>query len=205
MKKGEGIQICTVDGCDKKHNAKGMCAMHYARLKKNGTLEAPKPRPTLEERFWAKVDQSGECWLWTSQINRGGYGVLHAPQVSGGENETAHRVSYFLTRGNLPEGMFIDHICHTKACVRPSHLRAVTPKQNCENRGGLSKANTSGAHGVTWDKRKKVWLSYVRHEGKSYYLGAFHDRDEAAQAAQTKRNRLFTHNDIDRQQQQDAA
>jgi hypothetical protein len=199
MKAGEGIQFCTVEGCDNRHNAKGYCAMHYMRVKKTGSTAAPAPRPSKAELFWAAVDKSGECWTWTGATNRGGYGAFSIGMKDGKRRiDRAHRVSYKLTHGPIPEGVHIDHMCHTKSCVRPDHLRATTNKENLENRAGLTKTNTSGFHGVSWSKASKKWHAYASHNGKRITAGYFSDINHAAQAALELRNDLYTHNDIDR-------
>lgn len=83
-------------------------------------------RPTVEERFWAKVDKSGECWLWTGVTNAGGYGRF----TIGYSNIMAHRWSYENAVGPIPEGLQIDHLCSVKRCVNPEHLEAVTGRVN---------------------------------------------------------------------------
>ena len=78
------------------------------------------------ERFWSKVDTSGECWTWLAGCRGGGYGSFYL----NGRNRPAHRVSYEWERGPIPEGLVIDHVCRNVKCVRPSHLRAVTQRIN---------------------------------------------------------------------------
>lgn len=77
------------------------------------------------ERFWAKVDKSGECWPWTATIDRYGYGTFWLGRKVG-----AHRAAYELTRGPIPAGMDIDHLCRNRACVNPDHLEPVTRRVN---------------------------------------------------------------------------
>lgn len=78
-----------------------------------------------EERFWSKVDKSGDCWIWTAGTRRG-YGQFYKD----GRHQPSHRVSFESANGPIPEGLVVDHICRNPSCVRPTHLRAVTQRQN---------------------------------------------------------------------------
>lgn len=149
---------------------------------------------TVEERFWSKVDKSGECWMWTGFIAPNGYGRFSASPFRGG----AHRFSWSLANGIIPEGMQIDHICFNKACVRPNHLRAVTVKQNAEHRPGANPGSASGVRGVFWREKGSKWEARVGHNWKVHYLGHFSTKEEAEAAVVAKRLELFTHNTLDR-------
>jgi hypothetical protein len=162
-------------------------------MKMTGTTNAPHI-PTPEERFWRKVTKTAGCWTWGGYKNPLGYGTFSASSGS----RQAHRYSYELANGPIPEGLNIDHICHNPSCVNPDHLRPVTQKQNGENQGKLSRRNTSGYRGVTWVKRRSQWVANVFHFGKNHFVGYFATVEEAAKAAQETRNLLYTHNDLDR-------
>ena len=141
---------------------------------------------TAEERFWAKVNRTDTCWLWTAALKGKGY-----PDFWGGGNGYAHRYSYELHYGPIPLGMEIDHVCGVKHCVNPEHLRLATSSQNKEN---LRKSG----RGIYWCKRSSRWFvrvtkDYVLHDG-----GRFDSYEEAEQAAIALRNKLFTHNVMDR-------
>lgn len=75
--------------------------------------------PADAARFWARVQMTDECWLWTSagRVSHG-YGYFKA----GGRQYHAHRFAWMLTRGPIPEGAFVCHSCDVRACVRPDHL-----------------------------------------------------------------------------------
>ncbi len=85
---------------------------------------APAP-----ERFWRKVsiNLSG-CWTWTAGVGSTGYGKFGV--AHGNPPQYAHRYSYELNVGSIPDGMVIDHLCENKLCVRPDHLQPVTSAIN---------------------------------------------------------------------------
>lgn len=146
----------------------------------------------LTTRFWSKVDKSGECWTWGIGKNKKGYGLFSVD----GASRMAHRVSWALSGQVVPPGMQLDHMCHNRGCVRPDHLRLVTNKQNMENLSGPLARNPTGIRGVSRHGRK--WRVDVRHNGQTNYGGYYSTPEEAEQAAIALRNKLFTHNDLDR-------
>jgi hypothetical protein len=90
--------------------------------------------PSLEDRFWAKVDKSGECWVWTGSRNWAGYGYLGAVRGHG-RQLAAHRVSWELANGSIPEGLHVLHHCDNPPCVRPEHLFVGTRSDNLSDAG----------------------------------------------------------------------
>ena len=183
---------CSVENCAKPMIARGWCNVHYMHWRRKGD---PSYTPqTPDQRFWSKVDKSGECWLWTGAKNSEGYGHLR----TGGEHKSAHRRAYELLVGQIPDGQYIDHTCHVTSCVRPEHLRLATAKQNRENLPGSYANSKSGVRGVYWNRLSRKWQGQVGHNGKQYYLGLFEDIRAAEAAVIAKRNELFTHNYLDR-------
>jgi hypothetical protein len=88
---------------------------------------------SLPEYFWAKVDKSGDCWIWTA--NRvAGYGRFGSPGSSTYDRfgtSLAYRIAWCDENGPVPAGLELDHTCNNPACVRPSHLEPVTHEENC--------------------------------------------------------------------------
>ena len=94
-------------------------------------MTAPEPvsdaLKASAERFWAKVDKSGDCWLWTEGRFRWRAADYGAFTVKG-KRVAAHRVAYTLTYGAIKHT--IDHLCRNTLCVRPDHLEDVDIRTN---------------------------------------------------------------------------
>jgi hypothetical protein len=82
----------------------------------------------LSDDFYI-VDENG-CWIWQRSRNSKGYGVKWDPRHR--RLDLAHRLYYERAYGPIAEGLQIDHLCTVKACVRPSHLEAVSQSQNMQ-------------------------------------------------------------------------
>lgn len=264
---------CTANGCeDPRWGLREWCSKHWQRVKKYGKTELPD-RPCLEEKFWSKVDRSGDCWIWTGAVNSRGVLLFwdsvtgktrHANRIAyeltrgrplpegrrarrscgeslclrpehlvatpeerfwskvektdgcwnwsgrlndsgygvftiGGKDKftaPAHRWSYELLAGPIPDGLDIDHVCRNRACVNPVHLRPATKKQNTEHQVPTRRKSASGLRGVF--PKDGRWRAGVRHNGKLHYAGYFDTPAEAAEAARLLRNRFFTRNNLDR-------
>ncbi len=81
---------------------------------------------TVEERFWAKVNKTDGCWLWTGSLTNKGYGSFSYK----GHTVQSHRYAHELLVGLVPEGLEVDHLCRNRACMNPAHLEAVTHRVN---------------------------------------------------------------------------
>lgn len=143
---------------------RGLCNPHYRRLRRHGdplTLR-PSQWESIEQRFWSKVDKNGpipdydpklgKCWIWTAGKSLG-YGFFNSrfTQVR------AHRVSYEWLVGPIPDGLVIDHLCHVKECVNPSHLDAVTLAENTRRRRSPNSAKAQCPHGHEYNEENTHW------------------------------------------------
>ena len=125
---------CIVNDCEKAifSKRKSLCGMHYYRLMRNGAIDrlvAQERKKNWEDRFWFKVNKTDTCWEWTSAIDTYGYGIFQRSHPKR-QSVKAHRVSYELSVGPIPNGLTLDHLCYNTKCVNPKHLEPVTKSEN---------------------------------------------------------------------------
>lgn len=140
--------VCAVPDCTDDVRARNWCNRHYRRWLRTGDpIQAAWERGDHVTNFWAKAQRRGpsECWPWTGSLNTGGHGTFVWPGGS-----LAHRYSYEIGVGPIPEGMELDHLCHSndptcrdgvrclhRRCVNPAHLEPVTRAENQRRRHDL--------------------------------------------------------------------
>ena len=149
------------------------------------------PDPTItrsfEERFWSKVDKTGDCWLWTAGKSDQGYGTFHIGSRTAASRRPvgAHRVAYQLLVGPIPEGFHIDHLCRVRHCVNPAHLEPVTCRVNLLRGETIPADNAAKTHCVHGHPFNAV-NTYVTPDGRRQCrtcLGERHRRYRQRKAA----------------------
>jgi hypothetical protein len=104
-----------------------------------------------------------------------------------------HRLVWLYVNGEFPE--FIDHINRIRTDNRIANLRAVTKKQNQENRE-KQRNNKSGFKGVNWDTNRKKWFVCIQNYGKTIALGRFDDVNVAAEVYKQAALRIHSHSNL---------
>ncbi len=109
------------------------------------SARGPMPRPVVDRflEFVSPEPMSG-CWLWDGPYNNKGYGRISVGSITDGSamQAMAHRISYEIHHGSIPEKLELDHLCRNPACVNPEHLEPVTHAENMR-RGIMGSAETN--------------------------------------------------------------
>lgn len=146
---------------------------------------------SAQDRFWEKVDRLGpdECWEWLAGKN-GRYGAIYVD----GQNVGAHRFSYEILVGPIPEGLVLDHLCRNEGCVNPNHLEPVEQRENVLRGEGPSAANVKKTHcpqGHPYNEENTGGSERVRwcRACRAIYQKANRERRNATQRERRRRAR----------------
>lgn len=127
----------------------------------------PKGRkyPPDEVRFWARVQKTESCWLWTGKPRNGdGYGQMRVNT----RKEYPHRFSYMIHKGPIPKGMVLCHTCDNPACVNPEHLWVGTVADNVLDMHRKGRANNGRKRpGKPVKRYGRVFKTHVQTGGRT--------------------------------------
>lgn len=188
-------RACSVEGCDRRVDARGLCSTHYARFRSRGTTDkwirsrkpTPPPLDALRLRQLLQYDAQTGAFEWKAD---------HASSLAGaaagrvypngyvtiwidGRPHRAHRLAWLHVHGEWPSNL-IDHVNGVRSDNRIENLRDVASRINCQNRRSASPSNKAGVLGV--HRYAGRWEAFISHNRKSIYLGRFSTPELAHEA-----------------------
>lgn len=190
---------CTINGCERKHLARGYCRLHYERSRKGLPLEASSKiadRPAIIEYGLAKIPLGvdardgyavvDEEYAWLDKykwfLNKG-YAVRNSEYKRGEKRHTIRMHRYII---DTPDGLDTDHINGNKLDNRVVNLRPATRAENQWNR--KKQSGSSKYKGVT--KQGNGWKAQLRCNKEFIYLG-YYDSEEAASKAYSEATKKY--------------
>lgn len=136
-------------------------------------------RDKLEDKFWRKVvkgKDENDCWEWNASKFKQGYGqITHGEEMHEHKNLKAHRVSYEIHFGSIPENMLVCHICDNRSCSNPKHLFLGSCKDNVNDmiikgRRRDTKGEKNGLNKITEIQVREIREKYNSNKVKEKYL-----------------------------------
>ena len=155
--------LCCIKGCDREVLAHAMCATHGRNMRLYGSPLRTKVVQyhglSNDDRFFKWVRKTDSCWLWKGATTPKGYGQINIRTNGKTKLITAHRYSWQVHHGPIPEGMHVCHHCDTPPCVNPDHLFLGTYEDNMmdmilKGRQPRAKLNAAQVKAIRLDTRK---------------------------------------------------
>lgn len=137
---------CLIPDCDRPGKSLGWCGMHYQRVTRYGdpNFVTPPGRPlkSLDRIFDNLTEDQNGCWRWQGGHSQQGYGLVKHD----GRRLMVHRVAYERLIGDIPDGLFTDHLCRVRDCANPWHLDPVPNGVNVLRGNGYAARNRRKTH-----------------------------------------------------------
>lgn len=184
------MKICSVEGCNGKHKAKGFCKKHYQQMLRKGyiydTTEKEKTNPIEIYETYAKIIiKDKEVLIDIDDIEKIQQCKWRISSTGYVRNDNKGRLHRYIM--NCPDDMVVDHINGNKLDNRKCNLRICTVQQNNMNKKSKNKNNLP--RGVEKDKNR--YKAYITYNHKRIYLGSYKTIEEASEAYNNKAYELY--------------
>lgn len=141
------MKSCKMEGCEKKVRTAGFCSMHYVRWwRHRNPLEILMHgnTKTIDQLLWnkAEIDLNG-CLIFGGCKNYKGYGRAYFE----GKEWSAARLAWYVTHGDIPDGLQVCHRCDNPPCINPDYLFLGTPMENTQDMISKGRQNFCGCKG----------------------------------------------------------
>lgn len=145
-------------------------------------------RRNTKEGFYRLIERplGTECWIWCGRRTPDDYGIYYFE----GE-QLAHRVSYRLAHGSIPDGRCLDHLCRTHSCVNPAHLEPTTWRENILRGQGLAAQEAAATH-CRWGHPFDAENTLRRKDGGRFCRACGRRRSREAAARKRETAQLST-------------
>ena len=183
----ENKRVCSVEGCNEIHCAKGLCKKHYAQFKRHGEISS---RTIYDKNEIVVLDDCAEIILYDKNGKENARTLIDLNDI-----DKCKDIKWYLRKNyahsrkvgplhrfllNPKENEVVDHINHNPLDNRKNNLRICTTQQNRMNTNKINKKTTSQYKGVYLDKRRNKWYAQIKINKKSKFLGSFDSEIEAS-------------------------